>query len=418
MKLPRGDAPRGAILLAILLGILAASLLGCEGRDRTNPFDPLNPHTEGHPAVLNAVAGDSRVELRWSLDDVDAPVQVRALRDTRGKSDELFTDAGRGSGYFLDTGVENGTTFSYVLELLTPGGDWLRSAPELATPGPAEPWVGDAQGRGVGRLSPDGRDLLFRVQDVYEVLDIQIYPDGTPWMADWGTGRVLHLDHDGRILASWVLPGANALAIDQVSADIWVGSFTLQQVSLYSRDGRIAWSDSTVGAVEDLEPGRFPQGGVWVASRSAGVTRIYGQRVQNLWPDFDWPVSLTRDSSGGVWVIDRGSRRVSRIDGDTGEVAPSTAELIDPRDGTIDGAGGLWVADPGRGGLCHLDASGDETGFLAIGAVSAVTLDPEDGRLWAVFRDEGRVSVYDTAGEEQVRTQIGGRPVKVEGSWD
>ena len=39
--------------------------LACSGRERSNPFDPLNPDTRGEPSLVRALAGCRRVDLSW-----------------------------------------------------------------------------------------------------------------------------------------------------------------------------------------------------------------------------------------------------------------------------------------------------------------------------------------------------------------
>lgn len=405
--------------LRIVFGIAFTVLLSaCQERDHDNPFDPENPDTAGQPELIDALAGNQEAELVWDLSGIRDPRQLRIVRSGAGDEDQVvFLQDFAGAGRHLDRAVQNGVTYTYRLEVESPGGTWLPSAPDHATPGAAQPWVGDAVGGGAVRLSPDGRDVLFRVAGGGDVLDLDIESSGSVWMADYGFGTVLHVSAEGAIITDWTLLGANTLAVDRATGQIWVGSFEQQILNLYQRNGSLAHRFLDIGRIEDVEPEITAGGGVWAASRFSGVRRFAGGQELQHWSEFAWPVALSRDENGYVWVIDREMDRVSRIFVSTGVVEPSPAAFVDPRDGSLDDEGGFWIADPGRGGVVHLGSSGAEVDFLGIGPADAVTWDPVGLRLWVVFRSERRISAYDASGNELTRLIVGGTPVKVEGLW-
>lgn len=404
-------------LAACAFGIILLAS-GCVEREAANPFDPENPDTNGTPPLLEATADNGAVALTWDLGALDDAAAVRLVRTVPGElANVLFEDPGQGAGAYRDTAVENEVELAYRLEVRTPRGEWLATASELATPGSAEPWVGDASGGGLVRLSPDGRDRIAQVDGFRDLLDLQIDADTTLWAADFRNGEVIHYGKDADPISVWTYSGSNTLALDPLSGHIWIGSFTQQQVVRVDRFGGHQHTIEGAGLVEDVSPGVFPEGGIWVASRFSGVMRIVLDQVTTTWTEFEWPVALAHDPRGWVWVIDRGNNQVSQILVADGRVIPSTATFVDPRDGSLDGVGGFWVADPGRSGLVHVDGAGREQGFLAVGAFDAVTVDPFRQHLWAVDRQAGRIVVFDTAGLELARVSIGGSPVKVEGSW-
>lgn len=401
-----------------LLALLCVSQ-ACSSRDPSNPFDPNNPATEGTPDLLRAFASDSQVELRWNPDGLRDAVAVRLVRG-RGIDpmdiEVLVERQGAGDGSFLDDPVPNDSTYTYGLQVLAPGEEWIDTEPDLATPGPSEPWIGDATGGGLLRLTPDGRDLRFRAGTARDLLDLQIDPNGDVWAADYGNGQVVRFSREGEIRSVWDYSGCNTIAIDPLSAEIWVGSFDRQEVIRFDRAGVPQFQFESAGLVEDLSPGFFPEGGIWLAARFSGVTRIVRDQVTSQWQEFQWPVAISPDPAGRVWVIDRQRRSAAQISAD-GSVMWSDAEMNDPKDGCLDGEGGFWVADPGRGGLIHLDDQGHESEFLPVGAIDAVTLDPLRDRLWLVFRDQSQIHLVDRSGVELARATVGGRPVKVEGYW-
>lgn len=404
-------------LLALFVLICASQ--GCSSRDPSNPFDPDNPETEGTPDVLRALALDGQVELRWNPDALEDALAVRLLRGVGPDTVEmelLVEQGGRGNGHFVDDPVPNDSTYSYHLQVLAPGQQWIETEPDFATPGASEPWIGDATGAGLARLTPDGRDLRFRVAPSRDLLDLQIDPSGEVWAADYGNGQVLRFSREGEIRTVWDYSGCNTLAIDPLSAEIWIGSFDQQEVVRMDRIGNPRFRYENAGLVEDLSPGFFPEGGIWLAARFSGVSRIVRDQVVSQWPEFQWPVAISPDPAGGVWVIDRQARSAAQILSD-GSVVWSDAVMNDPKDGCLDGEGGFWIADRGRGGLIHLDGEGHESAFLPVGAVDAVTLDPFRGWLWLVFRDESLVQVVDDSGSVLGSVDVAGTPVKVEGFW-
>src|SRR5690606_10348186 len=194
------------------------------------------------------------------------------------------------------------------------------------------------------------------------------------------------------------------------------GSFDRQELVRVDRAGTVRFRYENAGLVEDVSPGFFPEGGIWMAARFSGVTRIVRDQVATRWQEFQWPVAVSPDPEGWVWVIDRQRRSAAQILPDD-RVVWSSAVMNDPKDGCLDGQGGFWVADPGRGGLIHLDPEGRESEFLEAGAVDAVTLDPHRGLLWLVYRDQSRIAVVDRTGKTLGQVNVTGRPVKVEGFW-
>ena len=403
-----------SLFVCLMLVWLAS---GCETRDRSNPFDPENPETEGQPRVLNAIAGDESVVLRWDLKGLDDPLGLRLLREVAGVRSLLLEEDEVMSGEFLDSSLPNDVEVRYHLEVQSPDGTWLSTVPDTATPGATRAWVGDAIGGGLTRLAPDGRDVLREVS-FGDFLDMEVELDGTVWAPNWSQGEILELDREGEILQRFEHRGGNTIAIDRVTGQIWIGSFGAGALSRYDREGKQLWHFGKAGPVEDVAPARGKEGGIWAAIRFSGILRIFNDGIQDRWDQFNWPVSISEDEGGHLWVVDRATQKISKIlVSTTGEVLESPAVFADPVDGTPDGEGGYWVADPGRRGLVHLDAEAREVEFLAVGKVTGVTFDPRSERLWIVLREEGRVATLNLAGEELSSVTVGGSPVRVEGNW-
>ncbi len=402
-----------ALLAAVLLP--AALFAGCSDRPRTNPFDPANPETHGTPGFLAATAGDRQVRLEWDLSGFGSIENVRLLR-----SDSLREEqAGGGAGTFLDTSVANGSTYTYRLEVRSRG-TVVTTAPALATPGASLPWIGASMG-GMLRAAPDGRTVLFRVDSDREILDLVAAPDSTVWAADYMNGAVVHYDARGNVLSEWDEYGAAAIALDQVTGEIWVGAFNQRALVLRGVDGQRAWADTSAGLVEALVAA--PSGGVWFGARGGGIGRVTSRTVVYRERGFRWPVALASNRDGSVWVADRGTGRVSRVQPDGLGIETSPVAFVSPMGGAGDGDGGFWVADPGRGGVSRIDARLAEILFLPLGPAESVTWDPVERRLWVVFPSLGTVSVVrvpagdNPAWEVMASLPTGGRPVRVAGLW-
>ncbi len=407
----RGRTPRMLCLL-----VPAFLMAGCEERDRDNPFDPLNPSTGGEPSVVEAVAGDSQVRLTWSLSGLD-DIETIQLQRLQGAADPVIVqESGNLEGAFEDVTVENGVTYSYHAVVVARDGLQLETRSDLATPGRAVPWVGDASASGLSRLSPDGRDRLFRAQFNRSLLDLAFDSSGRLWGADFFQGQVVRLGEDGVVEDAFEQFGANALAFDSETGQLWVGAFADQSISRRTLTGQRIFYLPDLGPIEDLEPKR-DRNGVWIAVRDVGLVEIEDDRVSRRWNNFVWPVAVSSTDHEWIWVVDRGQVGVSRLFKSSGVIVESKAEFGDPRDCSADADGGLYVADTGRGGIIHLDGNGDEVSFWEVGGASGVTFDPQTGNVWVVVRNEARVEVFDSAGVSLARVSVGGSPVKVEANW-
>ncbi len=408
----------GVIGIAVLIHLTS----GCETRARTNPFDPRNPDTGGAPALLRALADSGSVDLYWELGQFRDVRGGRILRRPEGGPEETaFSFSGIGAGAMVDRGLESGRTWSYRLEVDAQSGP-ISSAAVVAMPGGSEPWVGDAAGGGVARLTPDGRGVRFRAEPGRDLVDLTMEEDGSFWAADYGNGAVVGSDREGRRREAFDLYGANTIAVDAADGRLWVGSFDQRVVFLTERDGRTSWGDSGAGLVERVRAA--PGGGAWVASRDHTVSFLRNGAVLFRASDLAQPVGLAVDSMGRAWVTDRGDGRVYRY-GPGGILRQESPALFDsPQDAETDEHGGAWIADPGRGGVVHLDSSLRERTFVPCPDAQAVAWDAPNQRLWVCRAPVGRVEVFAVApggAVEEVRLlvslEVGGRPVVVRGTW-
>jgi hypothetical protein len=396
--------------LILLLG-------GCESRERANPFDPRNPETHGSPAVLDARAGNHEVILHWDIGAI-AGVETADLyrREIPSGPEMRLTPGGidPASGIFADATARNGVGYEYRLEIGLSTGASRSSAWDAATPGRAIPWVAHADGGGLALLTPDGRDLVRRVDTGRWFLDLAAdTSSSTFWAADYLGGSLSRYDADGNRLARFPLDGARAVAVSPDGESVWDASFRDGRIEWRTASGVAMWSEITGSHVEDILADA--DGGVWTAAwfeGGIGEVRFYRDSLMVAkYDDLIRPVALTESDRDRVVVVDRLDLRL-RSYTSAGEGPQSGRILVDPGDVCPDGTGGVWVSDPGRGGLVHLNRDLEEVSFVVLPKVLGITLDAVGGRLWAAG-EEG-VHVLDLNGGILSSLSLAGRPVKVE----
>ncbi len=129
------------------VGLLFA---GGDGLTIANPIDavlqrfdvtidgtPSGPGPPGAPTALNAVPGDGQVALSWTAPSFDGGSSISGYRVLRGTSPNptvaLTPDLGVVTS-FVDTGLQNGTTYYYKVSALNGNGDGPTSNEASATP--------------------------------------------------------------------------------------------------------------------------------------------------------------------------------------------------------------------------------------------------------------------------------------------
>ncbi len=172
-----------------------------------------------------------------------------------------------------------------------------------------------------GEASPDA---------LGEIVDVAVADDGTVFLLDATSNRVLRLRPDGK----WDTPfgGASqgldritqvqsritgALAVDPASGRIYVGDVGAERIAVFTPDGLFATDIAGVVAV-DIEV--QPDGSLWVADLLAGAVRRLasdGSEIERFGPSGVDPAHETRDlrsvteaPGGRVWVGDLGGNRL------------------------------------------------------------------------------------------------------------
>lgn len=418
--------PRGFGLV-----LLAATLIGCDGRERTNPFDPANPDGGGAPAILRVTAACRRVELAWGDLEMADRLGYRIWRSGPADAESLLTAVPLGPSVsaWTDTAAVNGIRYRYRVEFLFGGASGF-SAPASARPGAGLAWCADPCGWGLSLLTPDAGAERARIAEGRAVYDLAIDAPGRRAFAaapnDPGALIVFATDgagdaHDiplaGPTCVSWSAP-ARALA---------AGAFYESRVTWLSDAGEVFQELDTAGS-----PPRYPEdvafrdsSCTWIAlsdaSHASGLllrARLGLAAAETLAWAMGRPTAVADDPGFGCWVADRTGAVVYVTEALTA-AASATGTLQEPTDVAAAGDGTCWVADRGAGALVLVDrACVVQRRIDGLAGLLGVTVDATGGTLWATVPEDGRVIQLDaTTGERIGAIELPGCPVKVEGDW-
>jgi len=369
-RIPKWEGGSRIVLPALLL--LAALLSSCAERERSNPLDPLNPHTHGLLPGFRAVAQDGMVELRWDpltdLTDIDEVSIYRRQEDESGfylLARLVFSPRDRG---YLDSTAANGVTYYYHLGLNLRGGSELPSVSREvpATPGRQRCWALAAGTGELMLLSPDGREVRKRVGGFAYPWAIRIDTGrARVWMADADAGNVFALDADGEEIArfgGFWMPVALALrtdgtclVVDAIREEVYILDCESRTRVLLISTGLSHPSDMNVNPAD---------GTVWISEQDPA-------RV-SLWkPEGAFLKAL---ASGG-----------------------SPRRIVFSRDGTA------WVSDPQLNLVRHFDAQGKALRSVPVpGAPFDLAFEERRKLIWVTRMSDGRVSALSPEGEEVV----------------
>lgn len=406
MRRPARPASRHPLAVAAI----AVLVLGaCSRRDRTNPFDPSNPITQGRPTGFNAFAGFASVKLQW--DPRPGTGLDGFLLARRDHPDSAFRDMGGvlppTATQFLDAAVSNGVRYAYRLYYVRDGVATSTPAEDQATPGSMLPWVADEgfdRPGAVLRLSPDGRDIVAAFEDFEAPTSLAV--DGVTtqvWIAEPDLGRLSVLTPStGAVQSVRPVGSPFTIALDPANGNGWVCDL---EGSL--RHFTPAGSPVTPGQISLLQsPGGVA---VWPADRSVWVCERDGDRVRRF--DVNGvPLSSTPVFSPSRVAVDSATGRAfvtSLAAGRVVSVLPGGAAL----DTSVAASGPIGVAVDHRRGVAWVaDALGNQllglrTGDLAVvhrvtglPGVRDVAVDVATGEVWAVVNGTGEVWRLSAAG--------------------
>jgi len=306
----------------LFCAFLLAALLSCTDRQRHNPLDPLTPSPEeGTVRRLEALAGDGEVRLRWDYSHFDDLGGYHLYRRV-GKGEfirhpnvSLSVDARE----YVDTAVENGTTYEYRLGLLIQGdGERLLDRVEPATPGPEVAWVADRRLGLVWKISADGRGAWFAQGRFPSIAGMALdRRDGSCWVSERFFKGLYRITPDGELELHPANVGeAGLLRIDPEAGIGWLVDVERREVKWFSPE---AGTDSLEMVAADANfktPSALaPQGGgCWIVDREDGRALFYAPgEDRSEFGARERPGAIAAGAGGRAWVLVEDGRGLLRL---------------------------------------------------------------------------------------------------------
>ncbi len=387
-------------------------LAGCSDRERSNPLDPANALTGGAPQGFVALAGDRSAELSWTGSSSQLPLAYRLTRAAGSAPAESLTTLAPGVTHFFDTGLTNGTDYTYRLSYVLGNGILGYATFDVATPGTARAWVVDDATRSLQRLSADGRHVAEFLQGRFQAPStVDVLPGDVAFVCDPFGGRLWRVYTIANIqeeAGSLVQPVAAVVDRDRVR--LWVadqGLGALQSLDPY---------DSRSPYVDQHELARPTDVAIDLADGSAWVSERTGDRVRRI--SFTGgtvasaivtsPARLAVDSlTRNLWVVSFATRRLS-VFSSSGAPVDSVAGFAGPLGIAIDSRRGhVWVADVDGGRMVVFDRTRTKL-FEVTGLLEPLdaAIEPDTGDAWVILAGGGQV--VRIAANGTIRSRLGG----------
>jgi len=375
--------------LALLVLLVSGS--GCSSRERSNPFDPGNPNTRGHPVGFMALAADGYATLTWQAVSGSGLLGYQAFRRAEGESsfraisDLLPPQFAR----FTDSGLVNGTDYHYQLYYVLRSGAGGRPAEDVATPGPLRPWVTDLAAHRLLNLTPDARHVAYKDQAFVGPTQVDVdRVTGVVWTCDLYGNRVVIYEPRGDVrLVVDHLAAPRAVAVDPSNATAWVCLEGENRVVHLDENGGPAFPEQIAPLLDPVAVAVDPSaGGVWVCEAAGRAVRRVDAGGTTVWSvAVAEPSRVAVDSlTGEGWVTSFRSRNVIRISR-AGAAIDTLTGFAGPIGIAVDSRRGrIWVADPGADRLVALRRDGTvEDRLQGLPEVREVAVDLATGEAWA-----------------------------------
>ena len=394
-----------AALVALAALILAG---GCAERDRSNPLDPLNQKTGGQLSA-NALAGDRQVEIRWTRLTQTGVLGYQLMRWLPGGTPAYFGDfLGSNLAGEVDSTVTNGSTYIYKLVAQLASGDSVVSPPDTATPGTRKIAVLAAGIPGLVGLTPDGRDVLFSLEavDAIEDMELDVIHDAL-WLTLPAEGAVLRDHFDGTAAGPPIAVTAPSdVSVSNLRGVGWVAVPALGEVQGYGPDlnnlsPRII---PYLGEPHVVEAGTVNPG-VWIGNEGGTVYRysVDGTARIGEWNLGSRVVAIALEDAGPAWVATRASvsdafhDKLYRIDPADSSVTLVRSGLLNTADLAFDNlTQTLWVSergapDHGAGRLTRITRTGDTLVQVLSIEPFGISIESTTGDCWVSDLRSNRV---------------------------
>jgi hypothetical protein len=197
------------------------------------------------PSNLAAIAGNRQVSLSWNPVSGATAYQVFQGVNTAMKLESTVT-----TNSFSDTGLTNGTQYTYYVVAVTPSGQSAPSSQVTAIPRGPAPAAHPSLGTNLSAIGDCSRELPF----------VDVFRSARAWIpqlqgASWGQGPPLQLDPNGWITSLQSGQYAETIMLDNAlddQSDYPAGQYTL----LYDGDGVIEF-DLQSAVIVSQTPGRM-----------------------------------------------------------------------------------------------------------------------------------------------------------------
>lgn len=355
--------------------------------------------------------------------------------------DLLVTDAGNGrverfnsSGVFLSKFGSKGTG----------NGQFNGSGPEgIAIDTAGNIWVSDTYGGRLEKFSSAGAFLQAvgtkgaGTGQLGEPTGLDIAPNGDVWVADWQNNRISVFNSAGTFVTSYGSSGTgdgqfrnpDAVKIDKLG-NVWVGDQTNSRVVLLDLSGQFKGKFGSSGSGQGQFSFSYPMGLTTDSRGHLWVADVNNNRVQQ-WTvpierpaymsafgapgttdgQFSSPADVTEGADGSLWVVDRGNNRIEKFDGTGkfqakfGALGTGDGQFNRPTAVAVDRDGNLLVVDAGNNRVDKFDSEGRFVSkFGAAGAGNGQFSTPEgiaadfEGNIWVADSGNGRVERFDEDG--------------------
>ncbi|MBI4530740.1 MAG: hypothetical protein HY709_04390 [Candidatus Latescibacteria bacterium] len=397
--------------MVFCLFLIALFEVACSDRERTNPLDPRNPITGGRPPPPQAVAGDRIVTLSWDFSSYTDIIGYRLYKRRERHPDRalLFPLSFPASIHStVDSSVTNGSTYLYSITLISPDKESESSLEVPSTPGPEVCWVTDAGSGCVVRISPDGRQVVARIEGFQNPTALAVHPaDGNCWVVDDeldGVYRVTQ-EHVAQHVISLEDPTDLSIEADGLA---WI--IEAQRVVYVSTEQLLQPAPQIVDA-NFLFPFSIASTGnhsCWIADYEGNRVILYdvlSHTIDFSVQDIPVPRLLVADmADSACWIVHRDRLTLSKVSLRSRSILFSIEGL-----GRIYGiavnrkTGHCWVATAHQVYRLSRDGRIEITAEISPDIV-AVSVNSDDGTCWAISRN----TVYKLTPDGTILSSAGG----------
>lgn len=390
-----------------LLCLLIWAGMGCTDRQHRNPLDPRAEDPAVEVGLLEAVAGNAEVTLRWEYQVFEDVTGYRIYRRSGDGTLDPYQEVDVSASSFVDHQVENDSTYVYQLALLIRGEEERRLDPvRLATPGSQVGWAADMGSGLVWRISPDNRSAFFGQGRFPGLVSVGVdRRDGSCWVSDRYFKGLIQISAEGELSEHpAAVEEAGLLSIDPEAGLGWLVDGAQQTVLWFALPvGADSLKLEVVDArFEGLAAVEAQAGSCWIGA-AGRVLRYWreGRRRQE-WV-VDRPIALAPTAAGGAWALVRGGQGLVYLE-PTGGIreftlpfATGVAVEADPQ------SGACWVA--GTEAVAWLAADGTSLAqWDELAGSRALALDGVHQQLWVATPE----LLMKVSAGGQVLTRLGG----------